>query len=189
MKAALLRSRLQQLIAQRNGYLVLAAGLLLLSILLSLMVLRLIGHERVIITPPVVHRTFWVDHSEVSPEYLAEMTTFFAQLRLTVTPSSAPFQHETLLRYTDSAHYGELKNELVAETHHLLQSHISLAFYPTRVEADAKHLQARIEGDLYSSIGNAPAKPIRITYRVTYRYSEGRLLLQTFEEISSKTQE
>jgi len=189
MHAAHLKSRLQKLIAQRNGYLMLAAGLLLLSLLLSLMVWRLIGRERVIITPPVVHRTFWVDHDEVSAEYLAEMTTFFAQLRLTVTPSSAPFQHATLLRYTDSAHYGELKNELVAEADHLTQSHISLAFYPVRVETDAKHLQARIEGDLYSTIGNAPATPIRIAYRVMYRYNEGRLLLQTFEEASNKTKE
>jgi conjugal transfer pilus assembly protein TraE len=182
MKAAIQQSRLQQLIAQRNGYLVLATGLLLLCLLLCVMVFHLIGRERIIITPPVVHRSFWVDHNEVSPEYLAEMTTFFAQLRLTVTPSNAAFQRTTLLRYTDASAYGELNNELVAEADHLTQGHISLAFYPVNIEVDAKHLMARVEGDLYSTVGNTPAKPARIAYRVQYRYNQGRLWLQSFEE-------
>jgi type IV conjugative transfer system protein TraE len=112
------------------------------------------------------------------------MTAFFAQLRLTVTPSNAAFQRNTLLRYTDPSAYGELNNELVAEADHLTQGHISLAFYPTRIEVDVKQLSARIEGDLYSTVGNVPAHTSRITYLVHYAYNQGRLWLQSFEEAS-----
>jgi hypothetical protein len=50
MRAAIQQSRLQQLIAKRNGYLVLSVGLLLLCLVLALAVLHLIGRERIIIT-------------------------------------------------------------------------------------------------------------------------------------------
>lgn len=182
MKTAIQQSRLQELIARRNGYLVLSVGLLLLCILLSIMVLRLIGRERIIITPPVVHRSFWVDNQQVSPEYLTEMTAFLAQLRLTVTPTSAEYQRETLLRYTDASYYGEFKNELVAEADHLNKSHVSLAFYPTHISVDAPNLTAHITGDLVSTVGNAPLPPARITYQVRYRYTNGQLRLQSFQE-------
>ena len=186
MKTAIQQSRLQQLIARRNGYLVLSVGLMLLCLLLSIMVLRLIGRERIVITPPVVHRSFWVDNREVSPEYLAEMTAFMAQLRLTITPSNAQYQRETLLRYTDASFYGEFKNELVAEADHLTQSHISLAFYPTNIAVDAPRLAARITGDLVSTVGNAPLPTTHVTYQVRYRYVAGQLRLQSFQEQEDK---
>lgn len=182
MKNAIHLSHLQRLMAQRNGYLVLAAGLMLLCVLLSLMVLHLIGRERIIVTPPVVHQSFWVDHDEVSPQYLSEMTSFFAQLRLTKTPSNAAFQRDTLLRYTDPHYYGILKNELVAEEDHIQVSHINLVFYPVNVEVNAKQLIAHITGDLYSTVGDTSLQPMRITYRVQYRYDQGRLLVQSFQE-------
>ncbi len=182
MKTAIQLSHLQKLIAQRNGYLVLAAGLLLLCVLLSAMVLHLIGRERIIITPPVVHQSFWVDHNDVSPDYLSEMTSFFAQLRLTKNPDNAAFQRTTLLRYTDPSYYGTLKSELVAEEDHMQAAHISLAFYPVNVEVNAKQLVAWITGDLISTVGNSPLTPTRITYRVQYRYDQGRLLVRSFEE-------
>ena len=182
MKTAIQLPYLQKLIAQRNGYLVLATGLMLLCLLLSMMVLHLIGRERIIITPPLVHQSFWIDHDEVSPQYLSEMTNFFAQLRLTKTPESAAFQRETLLRYTDPSYYGTLNNELVAEEDHITASHISLAFYPVNVTVDVKQLTAWITGDLRSTVGDALLPSVRITYQVTYRYDEGRLLVKSFQE-------
>ncbi len=186
MKTAIQQSRLQELIAKRNGYLILSVGLLLLCILLSIMVLRLIGRERIIITPPVVHKSFWVDNQQVSSEYLSEMTVFLAQLRLTVTPSNAEYQRETLLRYTDASFYGEFKNELVAEADHLIKSHLSLAFYPTQITVNAPNLTANITGDLVSTVGNAPLPAAHLTYQVRYRYTNGQLRLQSFQEQEEK---
>lgn len=191
MRFSIHNSRVNKLLAQRNGYLVLSAGLLLVCLLLSTMVLRLIGRERTIIVPPVVHSSFWVDHQEVSPEYLAEMTNFFAQLRLTVNPSNAAYQREALLRYTDPSYYGALKNELVAEADHLEASHISLAFYPVNLQVDAKHLVARITGDLQANVGDDPLPAERVSYHIVYRYDQGRLLLKSFSEeaVESKPRE
>lgn len=185
MQIAIQKSRLQQLMAQRNGYLVLAVGLVLLCLLLSSLLFCLVNREKTIIVPPVIHQAFWLDSKKVSPGYLSEMTTFFAQLRLSVTPSSAAYQRETLLRYTDPQYYGALKNELIDEEEHLTQTHTSFTFYPVSVVVDAPHLTVKLSGDLTAMVGNVPLPTQRLTYRLAYRYSQGRLWLQSFQEDSN----
>ena len=182
MKTSIQRSHFQKIIEQRNGYLVLSTGLLILCLLLSIIIFHLIDRERIIISPPVVHSSFWIDHDEVSPAYLSEMSTFFVQLKLTKTPSNAEFQRETLLRYTDPSFYGEFKNELVAEDEHMINAHINLAFYPVNMEVDTKKLTARVTGDLQSTVGSSALAPVRISYLIGYRYDQGRLLLTSFQE-------
>lgn len=186
MQIAHYKSRLQQLIAQRNGYLVLATGLLCLTILLAAGLYRLIGRERILVVPPVVEQAFWVDAQAISPSYLSQMTAFFAQLRLNMTPSSAAEQRDILLRYTDPSYYGDFKNELVAEADHLTQTHTSLVFYPVDVSVDAAHLTAMISGDFGGTVGNVPLPVKRLTYQLTYRYAQGRLWLRSFEEVTKE---
>ena len=184
MQIAHHKSRLQQLIAQRNGYLVLAAGLLILTLLLTINICRLIGRERIVIVPPVVNQALWLDSQNVSPEYLSQMTTFFAQLRLNMTPSSTEYQRQTLLRYTDPQYYGDFNNELVAEADHLAQSHTSLVFYPVDLSVDTHHLTAQLSGDLSGMVGNVPLPVKRVTYQLSYRYSQGRLWLRSFQIVN-----
>ena len=177
------KSRLQGILAQRNGYLVLAALLALVSVLLAVSVCRLIGRERIVITPPIVNQAYWVEAKAVSPEYLSQMASFLAQLRLNLTPGNAAYQQETLLRYTDPSYYGDLKNELVNEAEQLAKTHTSLIFYPVEVTVDAKQLTAQLTGDLSATVGNDHLPVQRIHYQLQFRYSEGRLWLKSFEEI------
>ncbi len=177
------KSRLQEILAQRNGYLVLAALLALVSLLLTISVCRLIGRERIVITPPVVNQAFWVEARAVSPEYLSQMASFLAQLRLNLTPGNAVYQQETLLRYTDPAYYGDLKNELVSEAEQLEKTHTSLIFYPVEVTVDTQQLTAQMTGNLSATVGNDHLPAQRIHYQLQFRYSEGRLWLKSFEEM------
>jgi conjugal transfer pilus assembly protein TraE len=181
------KSRLQHMLAQRNGYLVLAALLAGVCLLLTISVCRLIGRERIVITPPVVNQAFWVEAKAVSPEYLSQMASFLAQLRLNLTPGNAAYQQETLLRYTDPAYYGDLKNELVSEAGQLEKTHTSLIFYPVEVTVDVKQLAADITGDLSATVGNDHLPVQRIRYQLQFRYSEGRLWLKSFEEIKTNS--
>ncbi len=183
MKSLIQKSRLAELMEQRNGYLVLASGLLMLCIFLVILSFYLSGRERVIVVPPIVERAFWVSNNEVSPEYLSEMTAFFAYLRLNVTPDSIDHQRQTLLHYTDPRYYGVLNDALVAERDQLFNQHITTAFYPVDVKVDAKALTAQITGDLLSSVGNTHMNPQRVSYQIHYRYDNGRLLVSNFQEV------
>ncbi len=183
------KSRLQQLIVQRNGYLILAAVLGIISLILVICVCRMINRERIVIVPPVVNQAFWVNSQTVSPEYLSQISAFLVQLRLNMTPSSAQYQRDMLLRYTDPTYYGELKNELVDEADHLTKTHTSLIFYPVEILVDIPHLTAQITGDFSATVSNLPLPVQRLSYRLSYRYSQGRLWLQSFQEIKDPSQQ
>src|SRR4051812_33799533 len=115
MKYLLHHSRLQHLIQHRNGYLVLASGSILLNIILAIAFIMLSNNERIVMVPPSINKSFWVTANQVSPEYLSEMSLFFASLRFNITPSNAIMQREQLLRYVHPSLYESLKIELVAE--------------------------------------------------------------------------
>jgi conjugal transfer pilus assembly protein TraE len=184
MRSILQKSRLLQLMEQRNGYLVLACGLILLSLLLTSLSFYLSNRERIVLVPPTIEHSFWVSSNDVSPEYLAEMSTFFAYLRLNVTPESVDEERALLLRYVDPKYYSELNNRLIRERDRIMREHISSSFYPVNIEVDTKALTVRITGDLISSVGSTVLSPERLTYLVKYHYDQGRLWVSEFEEVN-----
>lgn len=183
MRFSIERSQLEKLFAQRNGYMMLALGSMLLCLMQVLVMFFLIGREKIILVPPNIEKSFWVTASHVSPEYLSEMTTFFANLRLNITPESAGIQRDSILRYTDPVYYNTLKTQLVQEADRVTDQHISMAFFPVNVKVDSKHFKAIIEGDLKSYVGEDSLPTKRVNYLVTYRYDAGRLLVKSFEEV------
>jgi conjugal transfer pilus assembly protein TraE len=183
MKRLVQKSLLQYVIRHRNGYLTLACGSLLLNILLSLGMISLVGHERVIIVPPSISKTFWVDYNTVSPEYLYEMSLFFVGLRFDMTPSNAENQREVMLRYVSPEYYDSLKTQLINEAKQMSQEHISTAFYPNDVRVDAKHLTTLVIGDLASTVGTNSLPNQHVIYKITYGYHAGRLLVRSFDEV------
>ncbi len=185
MKYSIERSQIEKIFSQRNGYLMLAIGAIAVCIFQLIIIVMLIGREKVIVVPPMAEKSFWVSAQAVSPEYLSEMTTFFANLRLNITSESALIQRETILRYTDPSYYNTLNAKLVEEADKVSDQHISVAFFPVNVKVDAKHLKAIIVGDLASFVGDASLPMKRVSYLVTYRYDAARLLIKSFEEINN----
>lgn len=186
MKYAFNKSALENVIKQRNGYLVIAVGLTALCLLLTLLLFQLALHKRTYLLPPEISHSFWVADNAASSEYLAEMTTFFTALRLNVTPSNVKTQREMLLRYTAPSHYGELKSQLVAEGDRITKENLSSAFYPVDVKVNAKELQATITGDIKSTVGKEPLPDRRASYLITYRYNSGRLFVTAFKELGKE---
>lgn len=185
MKYLLQHARLQHLIQNRNGYLMLASVSLLLNLILSIGILLVSNHERIVIVPPGINKSFWVDEAHVSPEYLSEMSLFFANLRFNVTPSNIAMQRDLLLRYVHPAFYEILKTELLSEADHINKEHIVTAFYPVNVVVDHKNLMSRVTGDLQSFVGDMQLPLKRFTYQMNFSYNNGRLLMKSFEEVKS----
>lgn len=184
MKLSLARSEIEKMFAQRNGYLTLAAGAIFLCLLQSVIIFILIGKEKIVVVPPVIEKRFWVSAQGASAEYLSEMTTFFMNLRLNLTPESAFYQHELLLRYVDPVHYNSLKTALIKEEDKIKDQHISTVFYPVNIKVDAKKLIAIIEGDFKSFVGEVAMPVKRMTYKMNYRFDDGKLLVKSFEEVT-----
>lgn len=169
---------------ERNGYLFLCIGLILLSAILSLIIAFLIGREKIILVPPSINKTFWVSSNAVSPEYLQEMASFFAFLRFNVTPANASTQREMLLNYVEPSLYNDFNAALIKEADTLNNEHMTLSFYPIETKVDSKNLRVLITGDLVSTIGDITLTPKRMHYLLSFRYTEGRLWVSAFSEVN-----
>lgn len=181
------KSHLEKMISQRNGYLVLAIGALVVCLLQAFILLGMYGKERIVLVPPTIEKSFWVSSKQVSPEYLSEMTQFFTYLRFNLTPENASLQRETLLRYVDSAYYNQLKSQLIQEADQLVAQHISLTFYPVNIKVNAPKLQVIIEGDLKTNVGDAFLPTKRVKYLIYYAFTGGRLLVKSFAMLEEVT--
>jgi conjugal transfer pilus assembly protein TraE len=185
MNLATYRSHLEKIISQRNGYLVMASGLILLCLLQSIVIIFSYGRERIVIVPATIEKSFWVDSNNVSPEYLSLMTKYYLSLRFNLTPENVAEQREELLRYIDPAYYSDLKSRLVQEEDRIREQHINMVFYPVDVKENTKKMQVIVDGDLKINIGDAPIPTKRTRYLISYRYRAGRLLIKSFEEVKN----
>lgn len=183
MKHVLKKSRIQYLVDNRNGYLVLASGSLILNILLSVIIYFMLGYEKTVLVPPTISREFWVSENKVSPEYLSSMSIFLADIRFNLTPSNAALQRQLFLRYVDPTHYEKLKTELIEEESHLKKEHVTMTFFMTDVRVDSKKMIAKISGDLQYIVGDSLQPSQHVIYQMSYRLSSGRLMIQSLEEV------
>jgi len=185
MRYLLEQSRLQHLIKNRNGYLVLACGSMILNALLVVFMFFMVGRERIVIVPPEIQKSFWVTSGKVSPEYLSEMVLFLTSLSFNMTPSNAAMQHSVLLRYVDSAYYETLKMKLIDVEDQIKKEHITTSFYPGDIKVDTKKLIAEVSGDLQYTVGDTQLPPTHVTYQIRFSYKQGQLKITSFPEVKS----
>ena len=162
------------------------AALLLASvaanIVTALIAYRLVGYERVIVVPPAVHKSFWVENDRVSAEYLEQMGYFLIQLALNVTPQSVDYQSRLLLQYVAPASYGEVKTSMTVVAEHLKRDGASTVFSARNVTTDERALKVSIQGSLTTFIGDRRVSDVTKSYLVELQYALGKLTIKSFKE-------
>ena len=187
MRLLLNVARLQHLIHQRNIFVGISAVLLGANVLLAFK--NFSYQERIIIVPPELHQSFWVEGNRVSNHYLEEMTLFFAHLLLDTSEASAPFNREVVLRYANPDSYGALKMQLLEDEQRYKKEQLSTSFKPSVVQVDNKKMTADITGDLLSFVGSKKISQHRETYRFHFRHNQGRLLIDSFVLVKTEAKE
>lgn len=184
MKHLLSRKRLTDLLRQRNLMLV-CCGFLLLTSLIQAAAL-FYRDERILVVPPETRQAFWVERNLVSAAYLEEMAVFLADLALSVSASSAPFQREVLLRYATPESYSALKAQLLAQEERLRKDNIATSFRPIQIKVDLVQQRAELTGDLLTYVGDKRISQVRESYELRLLYKAGRLHLKSLKCIESK---
>lgn len=177
------QKRLGHLAAQGKLFLGICSVLLLIVLLQSL--LLFFKHEKIIISPPELHQSYWVEGDRYSNTYLEEMAVFFAHLLLDVSPSSILPQGEVILRYVLPEAYGVFKSKLLSDEKRLKKQQLSLRFSPQSVELQ-KGTQAELTGILSSYVGSHKISEHQESYQVVFAKRKGRLFLESFELIKSQ---
>ena len=184
MRLAWMRQDLGSARRATTFLLVLLVGSTLVNLILATFAVRVFGRERIVVVPPTVHRTFWVEADRVSPEYLEEMGYFLMQLILNVTPQSVDHQAKVLLQYAAPAAFGELRTALLAAAERLKRDGAATVFSAQDVIVDERALKVGIRGQLTTFVSDRRVSDLAKGYAIEFQYSAGRLFLKAFRETS-----
>lgn len=179
MNTEYLKVTSQKIIKQRGILLVLSIGLMISNVLLCCALFM--KKERVILVPPIIHKSFWIEEGNVSQEYLTEMSLFMAHQVLDVTPSSAGRQRDVVLGYVAPSFYNPLKKRLQKEEEFLRQEQVSTSFKPTHITADSEKLEVEIIGEMNHYVAGTRIKNVQETYILKFEYRGQKLSLTSFK--------
>ena len=148
---------------------------------LAVGILRVDTQEKIIVTPPVVEKSFWIHGAEVSPEYLEQMALFFAGLALTYHPDNIDDQVRIFLRYADASAYGPLSTRLEADAERVRRNNLSSVFYPQEVRI--RDREVALTGQLTTFVGQKRVGTRQAVFRFGFAFRGGRLFVAEFEEV------
>jgi conjugal transfer pilus assembly protein TraE len=161
---------------------ILLAVSMLATLLLAIHTLRQAGRERVVVVPPAIHKTFWVEAERASPEYLEQMGYFLAQLTLNVTPQSVEHQSRLLLQYAAPASWGDLRTSMAANAERIKRDGASTVFSPQDLQVDERTQRVGLRGLLTTFISDRRVSEVSKGYAIELQYAGGRIFLKTFRE-------
>lgn len=158
---------------------------MLATLLLAIHTLRQAGRERVVVVPPAIHKTFWVEAERASPEYLEQMGYFLAQLTLNVTPQSVEHQSRLLLQYAAPASWGDLRTAMAANAERIKRDGAATVFSPQDLQVDERTQRVGLRGLLTTFISDRRVSEVSKGYAIELQYAGGRIFLKTFRETNA----
>ncbi len=182
MKLAFMRQDLASVRRATALLLALLIGSMLINLVLAALTFRLSSHQRVVVMPPSVHKTFWVEEERVSAEYLEQMGYFLMQLTLNVTPQSVDHQSKVLLQYAAPAAYGELRATLLSAAERLKRDGAATVFSARDLTVDEGTLRVGIRGQLTTFISDRRVSEVTKGYAIEFQYTAGQIFLKAFRE-------
>jgi len=182
MKLAWLQSDIASVRRATTLLAVLLVGSMLANVALAVLSLRMANRERVVMVPPTIHKTFWVETDRVSGEYLEEMAYFLMQLTLDVTPQSVDHQSGLLMQYAAPAAYGDLRAAMAATADRLKRDGASTVFSAQDVVVDEAAQRVGVRGQLTTFVSDRRVSDVSKGYAIELQYAGGRIFLKAFRE-------
>ena len=158
----------------------LLAGSMLANVALAVLGMRLADRERVVMVPPTIHKSFWVEADRVSGEYLEQMAYFLMQLTLDVTPQSVDHQAGVLMQYAAPAAYGDLRASMTATAERIKHDGASTVFSAQNVVVDEAAQRVGVSGQLTTFISDRRVSEVSKGYAIELQYTGGRIFLKAF---------
>lgn len=143
------------------------------------------NRERVVITPPVMRETFWVDSNDASPEYLREMSTYFIYTVNNVTPSTIDYNYKLFMDKVLPSQQGALQAEFSKEAQRVKRNNLATMFNIKGFKIDAASNKVVITGQMDSLIGSKLVSSQEKLFRIGYQLINGKLYVSEFGEVNS----
>lgn len=178
--------KLSNMKSEARFYRIFILMLVLANVFLAWQNRELAGKERIVIVPPEIEKSFWVDKTRVSREYLEQMAYWFASLALNVTPATGEYQKQTFLRYADPAHYGSLQVDIDDRLAYIKKNNASTVFSPQEILVDEKNKKVALIGKLTTFVGDKKVSERLVGFRIGFNYLNGRSYVTEFVETDTR---
>lgn len=139
------------------------------------------NYEKVILLPPKLERSVWVQGSDVSDSYLEQMAVYIAELSLSYHPDNVDYRVQQFLRYTDPTAYGELAKGLQSDAVSIKRNRVSAAFYPKSVRLRPTDRKALVTGIQTRMVGGESMDERQLSLLLSFSKGSSILITQMQE--------
>lgn len=151
-------------------------------VIFALALFKAIGNERIVVTPPTINKSFWVQRDKVSASYLYEMGDYVAGMMLNVTPTNIEYKRDTLLAYTSPEYHGLLKTRLELEGDRIRRDNATMVFWPKTITPKEDTMQVALYGGLQTYVNDRKVGDVEKSYLASFEFKNGRIVLKNFEQ-------
>ena len=183
MKSLVLSDQKNNLLSQRRLLLWACGFLTIMSILLGISNLCLIGHERIIVVPPVVSGKFWIAEDAVSDSYLEQMADFWGSLLLNANEANFQLRASQLLEHTDPENYAAMKAMLTEQEQYMAERGMSTSFNSASFQIDREKMLVTVKGQLRVNTGSQLLEAMDKKFTVQFGFKNGRIYVKKFEDV------
>jgi len=187
MRIELQKQTVSKLLLERNAWIRIATLTAMSTLILGVAVFR--KNQKIILVPPHITKSFWVQGDEVSKEYLEEMGVYMAKLLLDLSPANLAHNHSVLLRYTTPEAYGSLKTQFLKEEETYRSLQLSTHFKPGTVTANPTTFEVDVNGTLTSYVAGKEIKTTPETVFLKFTDRGSGLLLERASGVAHEEEE
>jgi conjugal transfer pilus assembly protein TraE len=178
------QTRISYLVSQRNILAGLSSVLLVVVFLQSIFLF--FRHERIIVSPPELHQSYWVEGNRFSESYLEEMAVFFAHLLLDVSSESLLYQGDVILRHVDAESYSRIRTKLFADAAQLKKENATSRFQPKKAIVLRKSMEVQLKGTMTQYVSGKDVSSYEETFVVRFSAKNGTIYLKDFALLATK---
>jgi len=162
-----------------NFYLKIICGLLVVTVIITL--LTMYGQDKIIVVPPNIDRTVWVAAKDAAPEYLEMMGVFFATFLGNISPATAEYNTDVLLKFIPSKEHEKWKTDLKAQAFHIVKNSITQSFFLKNVEVYPKDKRVEVMGTLQRNVGTVRASSDEVKYIMEFAVDDYKLRIVSLD--------
>lgn len=178
------QTRISYLVSQRNILTGLSSVLLVVVFLQSIFLF--FRQERIIVSPPELHQSYWVEGNRFSESYLEEMAVFFAHLLLDVSSESLLYQGDVILRHVDAESYSRIRTKLFADAAQLKKENATSRFQPKKAIVSRKSMEVQLKGTMTQYVSGKDVSSYEETFVVRFSAKNGTIYLKDFALLATK---
>lgn len=176
--------RIAYLLSQRN--ILAGTSFVLLTVVFFQSIFLFFKNERIIISPPELHQSYWVEGDRFSGSYLEEMAIHFAHLLLDVSGDNLLYQGEIVLRSVDADSYSRIRTKLIADAQKLKRENVTSRFEPKKAVIRQDSLEVQLKGVMTHSIAGKSIAAYEETFVIRFSSYQGKLYVRDFALLDTK---